>query len=399
MSTVQRVILVILVLLNLLVFGALVVVAQDNGHISLPFVARGPISKGFPVAQINFQPADADVPAGYMPDSGQLYGPQAGGLVYGWNADNSATTREHDSARAFDQRYDTLIHLQKPENPNAVWEISLPNGAYEVYLVAGDPVFYDGDFRITVEGVLAVNGAPSEAQPFVEGLVTVSVTDGRLTVTNGAGAINNKLAFLEIYNPSGVPVPTVTPVPTASPVPTTEPGDNVEFRGLWVTRFDWTRYNQPADPAKIDEIVDNAADAGFQRHILPGTRRGWYYYAPGLEPWAQRVSGGVLGQAGALLGSLASLSRKAHARGIQVQAYLNVHPVWDNCATPPPMTSPTPLYYQLEAADGTTDGKLNGVQWGMSGNVDCSVYLRYSPASSFANTHFVNVVAGSGESL
>jgi uncharacterized lipoprotein YddW (UPF0748 family) len=391
MSQRQRAVIAALLLLNLLVAGALVVVAQGGGgRLSLPFIARGEISQGYPVARINFQPATADIPPGYSPDSGALYGPRAGGLTYGWTADNTATARERNSPRAFDQRYDTFIHLQKETNPNAVWELSLPNGTYEVYLVAGDPDFFDGEFRLTVEGVLAVSGAPSEARPFVEGLVSVAVTDGRLTVTNGAGAINNKLAFLEVYNPAGVPVPTVTPVVT----PTPQPGDTTEVRGLWVTRFDWTRFNQPADPAKIDEIVTNAAAAGFNVIYFQVRGAADAFYAPGLEPWAQRVSGGVLGQApNPFWDPLAYFVEKAHARGIQVQAYLNVHPVWDNCAAPPPMTSPTPLYYQLAGANGTTDGKLNGLQWNTAGNVDCGVYLRYSPASAFANTHFVNVVA------
>ncbi len=398
MSTTQRVVIASLVLLNLLVVGVLVVVAQSTGRASLPFVARAEISRGYPVARINFQPAAAQIPPNYAADTGQLYGPQSSGLVYGWTADNSATTRERNSARAFDQRYDTFIHLQKDENPNAVWELSLPNGTYEVYLVAGDPDFFDGQFRIAVEGVLAVNGAPSEARPFVEGLVTVAVTDGRLTVTNAAGAENNKLAFLEVYSPAGVPVPSVTPQvtpnPTPSVTPTPDPNQSVEFRGLWVTRFDWTRFNLPADPAKIDEIVDNAADAGFNAIFFQVRGSADAFYVPGLEPWAQRVSGGSLGQAPVpLWDPLAYFVEKAHARGIQLQAYLNVHPVWDNCAAPPPMTSPTPLYYLLASADGTTNGKLNGVQWNTAGDVDCGVYLRYSPASAFANTHFVNVVA------
>ncbi|MCZ7667121.1 MAG: hypothetical protein M5U34_07815 [Chloroflexi bacterium] len=40
------------------------------------------------------------------------------------------------------------------------------------------------------------------------------------------------------------------------------PEPMVEFRGLWVTRFDWTTWDG-AHPAKIDEIVQNTADAGF----------------------------------------------------------------------------------------------------------------------------------------
>ncbi|HUM69156.1 MAG TPA: hypothetical protein PLK31_09960, partial [Chloroflexota bacterium] len=61
-----------------------------------------------------------------------------------------------------------------------------------------------------------------------------------------------------------LPTPTFTPTPTPTPTPTaTPPAQMVEMRGLWVTRFDWTDYVNPASPAKIDEIVNNAAYAGF----------------------------------------------------------------------------------------------------------------------------------------
>jgi hypothetical protein len=32
----------------------------------------------------------------------------------------------------------------------------------------------------------------------VEGAQTVPVTDGRITITNGAGAVNNKIGFVDI---------------------------------------------------------------------------------------------------------------------------------------------------------------------------------------------------------
>ncbi|MCA9993477.1 MAG: hypothetical protein KDE29_20985, partial [Anaerolineales bacterium] len=78
--------------------------------------------------------------------------------------------------------------------------------------------------------------------------------------------------------------------------PEPEPQPLIELRGLWVTRFDWTSYGSPADPAKIDEIVSNAAAAGFNAIFFQVRGAGDAYYTPGREPWAQRVSGGTLGQ-------------------------------------------------------------------------------------------------------
>lgn len=198
-----------------------------------------------------------------------------------------------------------------------------------------------------------------------------------------------------IVAPEATPTPTATPSPTPSPTPSaTPPGQMVEFRGLWVTRFDWTRSGRPADPAKIDEIVDNAARAGFNAIFFQVRGAADAYYAPGLEPWAQRVSGGTLGQPPSpLWDPLAYFVDKAHSRGIQLHAYLNVHPVTDDCNNPPPETTPRHLYYLLRDAHGTTDGKLNGVQWTTGDQPHCSVYLRASPASLFVDQHLVAVSA------
>jgi uncharacterized lipoprotein YddW (UPF0748 family) len=368
---------------------ALTVAAQNAGQIYAPAVFRGPVSSGSPVVKINFQPAAAEIPSGYLPDSGVPYADRGNGFAYGWNADTSTATRERNSAFAPDQRYDTLIHLQKEENPDAIWEIALPAGVYDVYAAAGDPEFVDGVMHSTAEGATLLNGIPNDSGRFIAGLVTVSVIDGRLTVRGGPNAVNNKLLFLEIYQVATLPTP--TPAPTPSPTP---PAGMVEFRGLWVTRFDWTLFNQPASPAKIDEIVDNAADAGFNAIFFQVRGAADAYYAPGLEPWAQRVSGGALGQPPSpFWDPLAYFVQRAHERGLQLHAYINVHPVWDNCTTPPPMTSPKPLYYLLQEAHGTSDGKLNGLQWTTTGSLSCSVYLRSSPASSFANDHIKAVAA------
>jgi glucose/arabinose dehydrogenase len=147
---------------------------------------------------INFQPASAPVPAGYLADGGAPFGNRGNGQSYGWNADNSAQTRDRNASNSPDQRYDTLTHLQKPANPDAVWEIAVPNATYSVRIVSGDPSNFDSVFRMNAEGVLVVNGTPTTGTRWIEGTATVTVTDGRLTLRSGAGASNNKLCFVEI---------------------------------------------------------------------------------------------------------------------------------------------------------------------------------------------------------
>jgi glucose/arabinose dehydrogenase/PKD repeat protein len=158
------------------------------------FVAGTP---GF-AAKVSFRPAASAVPAGYVGDAGAAYGARGGGLTYGWNGDNSAATRERNSAASPDELRDGLIHLQKPELPNAQWEIAVPNGTYDVHVVSGDPDHFDSVFRTNVEGVPVVSGTPTTGHRYVEGTATVTVNDGKLTLSNGSGASNNKLNFVEL---------------------------------------------------------------------------------------------------------------------------------------------------------------------------------------------------------
>jgi glucose/arabinose dehydrogenase len=152
---------------------------------------------GTPI-RINFQPGSAPVPSGYLSDAGLVFGNRGNGQTYGWNADNTAPTRDRNAPNSPDQRYDTLTHLQKEGNSDAIWEMAVSNGTYQVRLVAGDAAYYDSLFRLSVEGVLALSGTPTSANRWVEGTATVSVTDGRITVRSAAGASNNKLCFVEI---------------------------------------------------------------------------------------------------------------------------------------------------------------------------------------------------------
>lgn len=148
--------------------------------------------------RVNFQPAAAPVFAGYLVDAGLTFAPRGNGYTYGWNLDISALTRDRNSSTSPDQRYDTLVHLQKPENPDAVWELVVPNGTYDVRVVAGDAGYADSVYRLTVEGVLVASGTPTPAALWVEGTSTITVVDGRLTIRSGSGATNNKICFVEV---------------------------------------------------------------------------------------------------------------------------------------------------------------------------------------------------------
>src|SRR4030095_2510560 len=80
-----------------------------------------------------------------------------------------------------------------------VWEITgQAVGTSRARVVAGDPAAFDSVYRFSVEGVLAVDARPVSAARFVDRTATVDGRHGRLTIANVAGAVNNKLAFVEI---------------------------------------------------------------------------------------------------------------------------------------------------------------------------------------------------------
>jgi hypothetical protein len=165
----------------------------------IPSARLYPQGQSGPAAiRINFQPASAPVPGGYLPDGGRPYGARGNGQTYGWNADITAQTRDRNAGNSPDQRYDTLAYMQRAPTTNAVWEIAVPNGSYGVRVVAGDAVFFGNVVRIAAEGAPVAAGTTTSAARWVDGTATVSVTDGRLTITNGAGADGNKICFVEI---------------------------------------------------------------------------------------------------------------------------------------------------------------------------------------------------------
>jgi VCBS repeat-containing protein len=147
-------------------------------------------------ANINFQPATAAVPAGYLVDSGLKYGAR-NGLTYGWTAANTKTIYDRNASNSPDQRYDTCITTQ--QGGTFTWEIAVPAGTYTVHLVAGDATTYaKTTYKFAAESTTLINGVPTSAVRWIEGTANIAVSDGKLTISNVSGASNNKLCFIDI---------------------------------------------------------------------------------------------------------------------------------------------------------------------------------------------------------
>ncbi len=162
------------------------------------------VTAGF-AATINVAPLQSTRFGTMLTDSGLPFANRGNGKSYGWSQDLNTWTRERGGkgSPAVDLAHDTLIYLQRAGN--AVFEIAVPDGSYQVRLVCGDGAYADGVHRLAAEGVLVVDGTADASHRWFEGTQTVTVADGRLTITCAAGAMNAKLCLIDITTATVAP--------------------------------------------------------------------------------------------------------------------------------------------------------------------------------------------------
>ncbi len=125
-----------------------------------------------------------------------------------------------------------------------------------------------------------------------------------------------------------------------------------EYRAYWVDTF-----NTPfATQADVDRIVDAAARSNANAVFVQVRRRGDSFYLDSREPIADALRF-------ATVDPLQYLIEQAHARGIEVHAFVIVGAVYNRPATDPP-TDPTHVFLQhiwnAETGSPYTDDR----QWG-----------------------------------
>ncbi|MBL9144325.1 MAG: putative Ig domain-containing protein [Verrucomicrobiaceae bacterium] len=149
-------------------------------------------------AKVNFQPPAAPVPSGYVPDIGNLFGARSG-LNYGWSVDHISQGRDRNQVS--DQRQDTLMLMKL----NAIWEIEVPNGSYDVTLSVGD-AGGSSLVSLSVEGSSVWSRQRFAAGAFSVKTVRIAVSDGRLTMANSAASNNQtRLNYIDIRT-AGAPI-------------------------------------------------------------------------------------------------------------------------------------------------------------------------------------------------
>ncbi|MDN3496523.1 malectin domain-containing carbohydrate-binding protein [Planococcus sp. APC 4015] len=159
--------------------------------------------------KVTFQPAGTTVAQGWTAETGSAFSTTRG---YGWlNAANSqpvdrtAATRYRTGPLSgitypTDDRlkgYAFVDNATQPTYTNGVWEYVVPNGDYQVAVSVGDANYLDSTHGVQIEGQPTIQAfVPTTATPFQTGVRNVTVTDGRITLTNSG--TNTKINWISI---------------------------------------------------------------------------------------------------------------------------------------------------------------------------------------------------------
>lgn len=170
-------------------------------NMALPPASGGALA-GSGITRINFQPATAATPAGFLRDTGKPSAVRTNGLTYGWSTDASPQAVIRNGAVPLPE-FDTFIQAQPDAGGSASWSIALPDGIYPVVVVAGDALSTEQTNNLLIGSVAVPDLTPSMAPAYEAGnfdgyAVDAAVTGGVLTIVPGVGAFHAKLCFVEI---------------------------------------------------------------------------------------------------------------------------------------------------------------------------------------------------------
>jgi parallel beta-helix repeat protein len=145
------------------------------------------------VAHVGFQPRGAVPYPGYVADQGAAFGDRQNGYAYGWVRPNRSASA-NPSSLAPDARYAAGAAIAMGQK----WELAVPDGLFQVRVVAGNVLAPRGRVRLAVEGVIVVDEKLSKQARWVDGTAVVDVQDGRLTLTRARGATAARVCFIEV---------------------------------------------------------------------------------------------------------------------------------------------------------------------------------------------------------
>lgn len=180
--------------------GSLAIRAAILAGLIVPMIGAGEARAQSVPVNISFQPANFPLQTGYKGDFGQTFGDRGNGYSYGWNTDHTGRTFAYSPLPGYEMVWGAQWSLIKMlPGSSTSWEIALPNGTYDVSILAAGYQCQGQLQQIAVEGVLVVNGTAGwDYDTYVGGTQTISLSDGRLTVTNGLSADLNCIDSFQI---------------------------------------------------------------------------------------------------------------------------------------------------------------------------------------------------------
>ena len=141
---------------------------------------------------VDFTTASATVDAGYERDAGAVYGNRGNGYTYGWNVSHADAA--FDRNKSANQVVDTSVGVKT----GGKWEVAVANGTYTVLVGVGDSSVATTN-TVRVEGTTALSAVKLAANAFSTKTVTVTVTDGKLTIDAGSAAnLATRLTYLRV---------------------------------------------------------------------------------------------------------------------------------------------------------------------------------------------------------
>ena len=106
-----------------------------------------------------------------------------------------------------------------------------------------------------------------------------------------------------------------------------------EFRGAWITRFEWVSKNPNEIKSNITQLMDTAKEAGLNAVVFQVRSDCSTFYPSKIEPWSQLIGGKDPG-----FDPVKFAIDEAHKRGLEFHAYINACPASELREGPPPGT-------------------------------------------------------------
>lgn len=172
-----------------------------------------------------------------------------------------------------------------------------------------------------------------------------------------------------------------------SQIPANYDINSPEFRGVWVTRYDWPDKNPEKAKANIVNIMNAIAASNYNVVLFQIRGQGDVLYRSPKEPWSTLIGGADPG-----FDPLELAISEAHKRNLQLHAYINLMPVWQGSA-PPQHTKPEHpywLYCSPESQEKWVCVDKNGSP--MQPGDEYDKYVFFSPGVPQVNAYLRDIV-------